>query len=148
MATEADALLPGWIGPLLRATLSVSTAPAEKPATRWSRAWEGGALVDGDRAAIAAWCGRGGVLARWRRARQWAPLAPQPISAWWKHGRGGSGADRIYSAAAQRWGGLRSWREPLLALLPPEQLETFDGEQADRQLGQLWADWILGEGRR
>jgi hypothetical protein len=145
-AERAQPVLPGYVAAVLRALLRPSRSRKIDFVSSWERACSLGGFEARDERRLRHWCRRGGRTSTFRRARQWAPLAPSRIKPWWRHGWRGSGADLVYSAGVLRWFGRERWLDPLRGLL--RDLPEEPGVDLDDWFGHLWADWILGKGRR
>ena len=126
-----------WVGAFARALFH---GPGRETGADLHEAFASGRGVERD--VVRRWLQRRSLPARLRQARRWHPLAPVAVRPWWSYGPGGSGEERVYAAAALRHAGDEQWRWPLEGLL---RTPLDDDVSA---LGRLWADWILGGGRR
>jgi hypothetical protein len=87
--------------------------------------------------AVEVWLAREPWPARLRRARQWQGIAPERVTSWLQHGRGGAGPDRIFGAACLCYHGSEAWRQPLEGLVRGPI-------RTPAELYRLWWEWIQG----
>ncbi len=156
---QARAELIRWTWPFYRATMERCLADgargdsSERPgaaAPRLAAAVALGAPCSADALRTARWLRRAPLWRRLRQARRWAPLAPQPLSLWWRHGFGGAGPDRMYVAAALRFARVEQWTAPLQGLIRggPRGGGGASADETDAWLGGLWSGWVMGGARQ
>jgi len=140
-----------WTWPFFRDAIRSALGEAhDDPGVGLQRAVEEGAPGTLDLVLALKWLRRRPLLSRLREARRWAPLAPRPVSPWYRHGGGGNAPERVRIACTLRFGGMNSWRAPLEDLVPSEELENgvpHRGEDLDLWLGRLWSGWVMGGSR-
>ena len=142
---EPDRAVRAWVWPFARAMFrTAGRAPGAAADVLAASARRGLDLAE-DVPIVDDWLRRRPWPVRLRTARRWHPLAPVAIPPWWRYASGGAGHERVYAAAALLYAGHEDWTHPLHDILPDDRALRRDGAAA---LGRLWADWILGGGRR
>lgn len=142
----ADEAVMRWTWPFARACFrTVGRTGVDPVRVLGEEAARDTTEVDADLLLVEDWLQRSPVVARLRAARRWHALAPVAVRPWWRYALGGSGHERVYGACALRYAGRPAWTRPLDTLLN-DSTPLHDGDA--EALGRLWADWILGGGRR
>jgi len=135
-----------WTWPFARALFrGVGREGVEPGETLREEAARDSSASADDAATIDDWLRRDPMWHRFRQARRWHPLAPMAIRPWWRYALGGAGHERIYAASALLYAGHDEWTHPLDSLVSDVTPLRSGGGPA---IGRLWADWILGGGRR
>lgn len=135
-----------WTWPFARALFrSVGRHGIDPAETLREEAARGRTGSAADASTIDHWLRRDPTWHRLRQARRWHPLAPVAIRPWWRYALGGAGHERVYAAAAMLYAGHDEWTRPLDSLVSDVTPLRRGGGLV---IGRLWADWILGGGRR